>query len=177
MPTVNTLIARNATFAAERFAPLPAIPESRTLIITCADVRVDPAHILGLELGQAGVLRNVGGRITPATVQMLVMLAGVAAVEGAAGNWELILLHHTDCGIVRLAAFPDLIAGYFEIPVEALAAKQVTDPFSAVMADIATLAENPLLPSALVVSGLVYDVGNGRVTTVAAPAPLRDAAP
>lgn len=173
MPTVKTLIERNATFAAERFAPLPPIPASRTLVITCADVRVDPAHILGLELGQAGVLRNVGGRITPATVQMLAMLAGVAATEGAADGWELILLHHTDCGLTRLAQFPDLIAQYFEISVDAVPGKQVMDPFGAVAADIATLAGNPAMPSTLVVSGLVYDVTDGHVTTVVEPAALR----
>src|SRR5207245_5366483 len=99
MPTVDTFIERNTTFASERFEVLPAIPESKTLIITCADIRVDPAHVLGLELGQAGVVRNVGGRVTPATVQMLAMLAAVAASEGASGDWELVLLQHTDCGI------------------------------------------------------------------------------
>ncbi len=177
MPTVDTLIERNATFAAERFAPLPPIPASRTLVVTCADARVDPAYTLGLDLGQAGVLRNVGGRITPAAIQMLAMLAGVAATEGTDAGWELILLHHTDCGITRLAQFPDLIAQYFEISLDEVPGKQVMDPRLAVAADIATLAANPAMPSALVVAGLVYDVTDGHVTTVVKPAPLRRTSP
>jgi len=174
MPTVDTLLERNTAFAAERFEVLPPIPESRTLIITCADIRVDPAHILGLELGQAGVIRNVGGRVTPATVQMLAMLAAVAATEGAAGDWELVLLQHTDCGMTRLAAYPDLLADYFGIETDVLAGKCVPDPRRAVEVDIAELAANPAFPSNLTISGLVYDVVTGGITTVVPARPLRE---
>ena len=174
MSTVESLIERNNSFASQRFAPLPAIPPSRTLVITCADVRVDPAHILGLRLGEAAVIRNVGGRITAATVQMLAMLAAVAAAENASGGWELVLLHHTDCGITRLAQFPDLLSAYFDIPDAELPAKEVCAPAAAVVADLATLAGNPLLPSTLVVSGLVYDVATGTVSIIDGPRPLRN---
>ncbi len=174
MPTVDTLIERNTAFASERFEVLPAIPESKTLIITCADIRVDPAHVLGLELGQAGVIRNVGGRITPATIQMLAMLAAVAAAEGASGDWELILLQHTDCGMTRLTGFPDLLAEYFGIETAAVADKCVPNPEAAVRADVATLAENAAFPSTLTISGLVYDVATGDITTVVPTRPLRE---
>ena len=173
MATVESLIERNNRFASEQFAPLPAIPPSRTLVITCADVRVDPAHILGLQLGEAGVIRNIGGRITRATVQTLAMLAAIAAAENASGGWELVLLHHTDCGITRLAQSRDVLCAYFDVHDAELAAKAVGDPAAAVAADLATLAANPLLPSSLLVSGLVYDVATGRVLTVDGPRPLR----
>jgi len=173
MPTVDTFIERNAAFAAQRFEVLPPIPESKTLIITCADIRVDPAHILGLELGQAAVIRNVGGRVTPATVQMLAMLAAVAAAEGASGDWELVLLQHTDCGITRLTGFPDLLADYFGIEAGALAHRCVPDPQAAVRADIATLEDNAAFPDTLTISGLVYDVTSGAITTVIPARPLR----
>jgi carbonic anhydrase len=175
MAAVETLIQRNASFAAERFpGDLPVIPLMKTLVITCADPRVDPAHILGLELGDAGVIRNVGGRITPATVQALAMLAAVAAREGASGGWELVVLQHTDCGITRLTDYADVLADYFGVAEAELPAKAVTDPRQAVAADLAALKANPLLPAALVVSGLVYDVASGRLETVVEPAPLRD---
>ena len=140
MSTVESLIERNSSFASQRFAPLPAIPPSRTLVITCADVRVDPAHILGLRLGEAAVIRNVGGRVTAATVQMLAMLAAVAAAEDASGGWELVLLHHTDCGITRLAQHNDVLCAYFDVPDAELAGKAVGDPAAAVATDLATLA-------------------------------------
>ena len=174
MSTVESLFESNGQFASQRFAPLPPIPPSRTLVITCADVRVDPAHILGLQLGEAAVIRNIGGRVTSATVQMLAMLAAVAAVEGASGGWELVLLHHTDCGITRLAQYPDLLGTYFGVPAAELPAKEVCAPTAAVAADLATLAANPLLPSELLVSGLVYDVATGTVSIIDGPRPLRD---
>ena len=174
MPTVDTLIERNTTFASERFEVLPPIPQSKALIITCADIRVDPAHVVGLELGQAAVIRNVGGRITPATVQMLAMLAAVAAAEGASGDWELVLLQHTDCGITRLTGFPDLLADYFGTDTDALPGRCVSDPRAAVRADIALLQENAVFPSTLTISGLVYDVKTGAITTVVPARALRE---
>jgi carbonic anhydrase len=173
MPTVDALLKRNHDFAAERFEPLPAIPPSRTLIITCADVRVDPAHILGLELGEAGVVRNVGGRVTPHTIQMLGMLAAVAAAEGASGGWELVLLQHTDCGMTRLTGYPDMLSDYLGVSAQELPARFVTDPRQGVAADVDVLRGNPALPGSLVVSGLVYDVATGGVETVVPAAPLR----
>lgn len=175
MAKVETLIERNRQFPdGGAFAPdLPLAPPSRTMVLTCADARVDPAHVLGLEYGEVAVLRNVGGRVTPAALQNLAMLAGVAAQEGVSGGWELVVMHHTDCGITRLAEFPDLLGDYFGIPQEELAAKSVLEPRAAVQADVAELRANPLLPAGLTVSGLVYDVATGRVETAVEPGPLR----
>jgi carbonic anhydrase len=175
MAAVETLIQRNESFANERFrGELQVIPRMKAMVITCADPRVDPAHILGLELGEAGVIRNVGGRITPATMQTLAMLAAVAAREGASGGWELVVLQHTDCGITRLSDYTEVLAEYFGVAEAELPAKSVSDPRQAVAADVAELKGNPLLPAALVVSGLVYDVATGRLETVVEPGPLRD---
>ncbi len=78
MSTLDTLLERNHEFATHRFvAGLPMRPSLQTLIIGCADPRVDPVHILGLEPGEAVVLRNVGGRVTPGTLQLLSMLLQV----------------------------------------------------------------------------------------------------
>jgi carbonic anhydrase len=70
MATFDTLIGRNQDFAAHHFPKnLPLMPTLRTMIIGCVDQRVDPAHLLGLQPGEAIVIRNVGGHITPATLQ------------------------------------------------------------------------------------------------------------
>jgi carbonic anhydrase len=161
----ETLRGRNDAFAARFTDPPPAIPKLKTLVVTCADPRVDPAHVLGLELGEAAVIRNIAGRITPATFQTIAMMATVVAQYGASGGFELIVLQHTDCGIRRLAQYDDLMAGYFDVPVEELPAKHVTDPYKATAADVAALRANPALPKDLVISGLVYDVETGRVTS------------
>jgi carbonic anhydrase len=172
---IDTLQQRNATYATTRFVPLPLRSTLQTTIVGCVDPRVDPAHILGLELGEAGVIRNVGGRITPATLQMLALLRRLPRPEGAgSAPGSLVILQHTDCGIIRLQQFADLLAGYFGIAEDQLETKAIADPRRAVSADIALLAGTPDMPSTIVVAGLVYDVTTGLVETVVPPAPLRD---
>ncbi len=111
MTTLDTLTKRNFDFAAHRFvAGLTMMPTSRTMVIGCVDPRVDPAHLLGLDPGEAIVIRNIGGRITPATLQTMGMLQTIAQVQGAnpGDGFHLIVLHHTDCGITRLEGKPDM---------------------------------------------------------------------
>ncbi len=173
MTVIDTLQQRNAAFAAGRFEPLPLRATLNTTIVTCVDPRVDPAHILGIELGEAGIIRNVGGRITPATLRQLALLRQLPRHEPA-GNVEnhLVLLHHTDCGILRLQQFPDQLAEYFGISADQLETKSIADPHASVRADIALLATTPDIPGTLVVSGLVYDVATGLIETVVPPTPL-----
>jgi carbonic anhydrase len=175
MTTVDTLVERNNLFVTQYFVPdLSINPGGNMMVIGCVDPRVDPARILGLEQGEAAVVRNVGGRITPATLRTLGLLTkvGQANPEGKQqGDWNLVILHHTDCGMTDLAAFPADLAAYFEIDVAGLDAKSVSDPVGSVTVDtrvvLATLRANAFL-----VSGLVYDVVTGRVTTVVPPTPL-----
>lgn len=174
--TLNTLIARHDDFAAHRFpGNLHLRPTMSTMIVTCADSRVDPAHILGLGLGEAVVLRNIGGRITPTTLQSMALLGAIAQADGwsPGAGWNLVVLQHTDCGMKRLAGFPDLLAEYFGIAKDDVAAKAAADPYAAVAVDVASLKATPSLPGGFIVSGLVYDVATGRLDQVVAPALLR----
>jgi carbonic anhydrase len=172
--TLDTLMNRNHDFATHRFtASMSLFPAAKPIIISCVDPRADPAHILGLEFGDALVIRNIGGRITPATLQTIAMLQTVAQVQGATpckGN--LVIVQHTDCGITRLAGHPDLLANYFGIDQAELPAKAVTDPRAAVAVDVAAFKASPL-PGEWAVSGLVYEVTTGLVEAVVTPAPLQ----
>ncbi|GAA4692418.1 carbonic anhydrase [Nocardioides conyzicola] len=176
MTSIATLSARNENYAATRFnADLKINPAGKLMIIGCVDPRVDPTELLALEPGEAAVIRNVGGRVTPATLKTIAMLGKVGQANhgGAPGvGWNLVVLHHTDCGMTDLAAFPDLLAEYFEITTDELDSKAVSDPYSSVHVDTAALHAAPL-PSSFAVSGLVYDVGTGRVQTIVEPTPLR----
>ena len=177
MTLLDLLSDRNADFVARRFSPdLKINPSRKLMIIGCVDPRVDPTELLGLEPGEAAVIRNVGGRVTPATIKTLGMLGKVGQANGGGSpgvGWNLVVLHHTDCGMTDLASFPELLAEYFEIPADELAGKSVSDPFASVRVDVATL-QHTGLPAAFMVSGLVYDVATGRVDTVVAPTPLHD---
>lgn len=182
MNTIDTLVQRNHDFATHRFvAGLPMRPSLQTLIISCADPRVDPVHLLGLEPGEAVVLRNVGGRVAPGTVQLLRMLLQVPNVppgvstatgENASSPFHLIVLQHTDCGITRLASNIALMADYFGIPPAELPAKAILDPRAAVASDVAALRAIPGLPPTLLVSGLVYDTETGLIDIVVPLAPI-----
>ena len=181
MSLIDTLVERNHEFAAHRFvAGLPMRPSLKAVIVGCADPRVDPVHIFGLEPGDALVLRNVGGRLTPGSLELLTMLLQVptgapSAPTGAnaPSPFHLILLQHTDCGITRLASNTEMMADYFGIPPEELQAKVIEDPRAAVIADVAMLRAIPEAPSALLVSGLVYDTETGLIDVVVPLAPIR----
>jgi carbonic anhydrase len=175
MSATETVLARNADLSTELSErSFTTTPNLKALVLTCADHRVDPAHVLGLDLGEAVVLRNPGGRVTQAFIQNLAVLAAVAAVERLEPGFELIVMHHTDCGITRLDA-PDytaVIASYFGVDEGEVAAKHLRDPREAVRADLDTLRENPLIPATLVASGIVYDVETGRAEIVCPPEAL-----
>jgi carbonic anhydrase len=172
----HDLVRRNADFAATAFtAGLRLNPYGNIMVIGCVDPRVDPAQVLGLSNGEAAVLRNVGGRITPSTLRTMAMLTKVSQANQdsvPAGVWNLVILHHTDCGMTDLAAFPEMLAEYFEITADELEAKSVSDPAGSVRVDVDVIRAEIRRPAALV-SGLVYDVSTGLVETVVPPAPLR----
>jgi carbonic anhydrase len=180
MNPVDELIERNRRFAATHAPGQSLLPRLRTCIVTCPDARVDPAQVLGLELGEAAVVRAAGGRISPIVLQNLLFLqaAGAAAAPGGASDderFELILMPHTDCGITHLQG-PDSrdgLAAFLGCHVDELDGKLVGDPYGAVRVDIQALADNPFIPDSLCVTGLVYDVHTGRVELVERRAPLR----
>ncbi|MFH9229368.1 carbonic anhydrase [Streptomyces lydicus] len=172
MIDTNELAKRNAGFAhGGSFANLRLMPSGSLTVISCVDPRVDPSDVLGLKLGEAAVIRNVGGRVTPATLRTLGMLSKVVQARTGgpgAGDNHYAVLHHTDCGITDLAAFPELLAEYFEVPTGDLDAKAVTDPVAAVRVDAEILKQR--LRAGVFVSGLVYDVATGLIDVVVPPA-------
>jgi carbonic anhydrase len=186
MSNLDHLLQRNKEFAARQTAEgslmpsLPrAMPNVKAIVIGCADMRVDPAHLLGTKPGEAIVLRNIGGRITPGLLEQLGLLGRIGevagAIPGAGGEFHLVVLQHTDCGITRLAGDPAKLAHYFQIQEGELKTKAVSDPRAAVAVDVAALRAIPALPGAWLISGLVYDVATGLVEIVVPPAPLRTA--
>jgi carbonic anhydrase len=180
MTSVEQLLDRNARFAAGYEPGRPALPALRTCIVSCPDPRVDPAQVLGLELGDAAVVRAAAGRVSPIVLQQLVFLQATgAAVGGADEAFELVLLQHTDCGIRHFTGPDDRdgLAAFLGCTPDELDGKCVTDPHAAVRVDIEALAENPLIPGNLSVSGMVYDVDTGMVALVERRSPLRPTGP
>ena len=126
MSTLDSMLEWNKDLAASRSAAgtlmpsLPrALPNVKAIVIGCADMRVDPVHVLGVKPGEAVVMRNIGGRITPGLLEQLGLLGRIGEVAGAipggGGEFHLVVLQHTDCGITRLVGDPAMLTGYFLI--------------------------------------------------------------
>jgi carbonic anhydrase len=184
MNNLDSMLKRNKDFAAQQSAAgtlMPSLPQAmpnvKAIIIGCADMRVDPAHVLGIKPGEAVVIRNIGGRITPGLLEQLGLLGRIGEVAGAnpggGGEFHIVVLQHTDCGITRLAGDPAMLTHYFQVQEGELKKKAVTDPRAAVAVDVAVLRSIPALPGQWLISGLVYDVATGLVEIVVPPTPIR----
>jgi carbonic anhydrase len=171
---LDVLTQRNTDFAAHGFNPdLRIIPSLKVFVIGCVDPRVDPAQILGIELGEGAVLRNIGGRVTPSVLKELALLRKLT--QGAGGDfdkgWNFIVLQHTDCGILRMQGEREMLAEFLGVDEGSLDEKMVGDPRKAVEVDVAALRADPDLPAGMRSSGYVYDVATGLVENVVPAAP------
>jgi len=171
MSNLNPLLDRNRSFAGTgAHEGLSPIPRRQLVIVTCMDGRVDPAHILGVELGDALVIRNSGGRVTNDVLQEIAFVGAVTDMmfSDEAEPFEVAVLHHTGCGSGFLAdpGFRAGLAARTGADDQALADSAVTDPYESVKRDVEQLIQSPLLSSRASVSGHVYDVDTGLVTTI-----------
>jgi len=172
MTRMTPLLERNEQFASAYTPVALGPPTAQMLIVTCLDHRVDPAIVLGLQLGEAPVIRNAGGRVTQAVIDELAYLAFLA--EQLFGGqdaddrlFEIAVVHHTQCGTSLLAdpSFRHQAAEATGLPEAALEASAVADPNITIKADVDRLLTSPLLSPKVSVSGHVYDIATGRLTT------------
>ena len=180
MSELTELIDRNRAFAAEYEGPLSIVPKFSTIVLSCVDARIDPAHFLGLAPGEVLVWRNAGGRVTKdleLDIGVLWTLAG-KLTGGKFRGFELAIVQHTDCGYERLAN-PELQAALSQrLGMDQSEIGQLAngDHVASIRDDIEKLRASELVPNELVVSGHIYDVGDGRVREVVPPGWLRKAA-
>jgi carbonic anhydrase len=176
MSNIDPLLARNTAFAASdvrhNTPRLPFLPHKGLYVITCIDPRVDPAEFLGLEFGEAIVARTVGGRVTPAIIQDVAYIGYLVETKAPDGPYfEAAIIHHTDCGS-GLLANDELRHGFSQrtgYDEQMLAELPVLDPPVTVRTDVERLLSDPRISSRITVSGHVYDVHTGRVTTIVEP--------
>jgi carbonic anhydrase len=170
---MTPLLEHNEQFA-RGFTPVPLdLPSAQVIVVTCLDHRVAPEITLQLRLGDAPVLRNAGGRVTQPIIEEIAFLAFLGRTMNggqlpADATWEVAVIHHTQCGTGFLAD-PDFRREASQatgVDEAALAASAVVDPNTTVKADVELLLSSNLLPPGLGVSGHVYDVDTGRVTTI-----------
>lgn len=161
-PSTDELLAKNDESAA-RFldAELQVQPLRRLAVVACMDSRMDIFQILGLRNGEAHVIRNAGGVITDDVIRSLCLS------QRSLGTREIVLLHHTDCGLENVdeAAFKSELEAELGVkPWWAL--ESFGDPFSDVHQSMERLHLTPFIPHKDHIRGFVYEVETGRLVEV-----------
>lgn len=164
-PSVRQVEAANATYAAAfSDADLQVAPKRRLAVVACMDSRMDLFAILGLGNGEAHVIRNAGGVVTDDVIRSLCLS------QRALGTEEIILVHHTDCGLQKVDEISFKAELENEVGVKPLwALEAFTDPYADVAQSIRRLEITPFLPHKDHISGFVYNVATGALEPVISP--------
>jgi carbonic anhydrase len=159
----DDLLEANARFAETLdSSELRGAARAGVAIVTCMDSRIDPLRMLGLEIGDAKVVRNPGGRVTTEAMEALVLAAHLLEVD------RILVVPHTRCAVAsnteeqlreRVAASAGTDASWQPIPVTG-------DQRAALEADVAAVRSHPLVPDTVKVGGFLYDVDSGRLEHV-----------
>jgi carbonic anhydrase len=167
---VGPALERNRVFAAEGgHRDAVVFPRLGLFVVTCLDPRVDPAHFLGLDLSDAMVVRNVGGRVTPEVIHDVAFIAQIAENVLPDGPlFEVAVIHHTQCGSGALAdaTFRRRYAERIGADETSLREHAILDPAATVKRDVERLRSARGIPERVAASGHVYDVVTGLVETV-----------
>lgn len=162
MTATDDLLERNASYA-EAFEQgnLPLPPARKLAVLACMDARLDVHGLLGLELGDAHVIRNAGGVVSDDALRSLVISQRLLGTE------EIILIHHTDCGMLTFRdddVKDGILADTGLRPSFALEAFGELD--DDVRQSIGRIQANPFIPNKDQVRGFVYDCATGRLNEV-----------
>lgn len=169
MTRIAPLLERNEQFAHSYSPAALGLPATGLIVLACLDHRVDPAIVLGLQLGDAPVIRNAGGRVNQAVIDDIAYLTYLATqLSGGQITPEVAVIQHTQCGTGLLAdpAFLHRAAEATQLSETTLEASVVADPYQTVTVDVDRLLTAPALAGKVSVSGHVYDIETGRITTV-----------
>ncbi len=142
---------------------LPLPPARKVAVLACMDARLDPARVLGLEEGDAHVIRNAGGVASEDAIRSLVIS------QRLLGTKDIVLIHHTDCGMVTFSddeVKNQILADTGLRPTFALEA--FPDEVEDVRQSIRRIKANPFIPHRSSVRGFVYDVRTGKLDEVRA---------
>jgi len=162
MSATNEFLAANQNYAASfTKGDLPLPPARKVAVLACMDARLDPARVLGLEEGDAHVIRNAGGVASEDAIRSLVIS------QRLLGTREIVLIHHTDCGMVTFqddAVKDQILAETGLRPSFALEA--FPNEADDVRQSIRRLLACPFIPHKDQIRGFVYDVKTGRLNEV-----------
>src|ERR1044071_236483 len=162
MSVTDDLLASNQRYADSFSGPLPMPPALGLAVVACMDARLNVYALLGLEDGQAHVIRNAGGVVTDDGIRSL------AISQRLLGTREIILIHHTDCGMLTFTDDDFKAAIQAETGIKpAWSAESFDDLDTDVRQSIARIKASPFVPHKASVRGFVFDVATGKLNEVA----------
>jgi carbonic anhydrase len=162
MSVTDELLANNASYAQSFDGPLPLPPAKHVAVVACMDARINVYGVLGLHEGEAHVIRNAGGVITEDEIRSL------AISQRLLGTNEIILIHHTDCGMLTFTddAFKRSVLD--DVGVKPAWATEAFDDLDTdVRQSIARIKASPFIPKKDSIRGFVFDVATGKLDEVA----------
>jgi carbonic anhydrase len=161
MSVTDEYLASNARYAETFSGPLPLPPSRQLAVVACMDARLNLYAILGLAEGEAHVIRNAGGVVTDDAIRSL------AISQRLLGTREIILIHHTDCGMLTFTddEFKRSIQDETGIKPP-WAAEAFPGLEEDVRQSVARIKASPFIPHTDAVRGFVFDVGTGKLNEV-----------
>jgi carbonic anhydrase len=161
MSVTDELLVNNEKYAANFSGPLPLPPSKHIAVLACMDARINVYGVLGLEEGESHVIRNAGGVVTDDEIRSL------AISQRLLGTKEIVLIHHTDCGMLTFTddEFKRGIQDELGIKPE-WAAESFTDLDEDVRQSIARIKSSKFIPHTDQVRGFVFDVATGKLREV-----------
>ena len=163
MSEVQEFQKANAAYASSfSKGNLPMPPGRHVAVLTCMDARLDPARFLGLEEGDAHVIRNAGGRASEDALRSLTIS------EQLLGTNEVVVIHHTDCGMLTFSNedLRNKLKQELNADAEHIDFLPFKDLEQSVRDDVVTIKNSPFIPKNIEVSGFIYDVRSGRLLPV-----------
>ena len=164
MSVTDEFLANNQRYAETFSGPLPLPPSRSVAVVACMDARLDVYRALGLQEGEAHVIRNAGGVVTDDVIRSLTIS------QRLLGTREIVLVHHTDCGMLTFADDDFRAQIQAETGIKpAWAAEAFDDLETDVRQCLARIRTSPFIPHTDAARGFVFDVATGRLAEVDAP--------
>jgi carbonic anhydrase len=164
MSSTHDMIEANRRYVAGfTSGELPAAPAKNLAVLTCMDARMDVEQILGLEIGDAHIIRNAGGRASPDAIRSLIISHWLL------GTTDIFVIHHTECGMTRHTntEIQSLLRIQTGVDASHIDFLPMVDLEESVRMDILRLQESPFIAWNLGIHGFIYEVRTGQLRPVA----------